>query len=98
MIDAGTLIGSLAAICTRLCNVPQVMKVYKTRETEDLSLKMLLLLNSGLALWILYGVIQDDWIICAANIIGIMLTLYLVLMKLFAGGCSSRSIARHSDP
>ncbi|MGE0512889.1 MAG: SemiSWEET family sugar transporter [Hyphomicrobiaceae bacterium] len=84
MLDVGTLVGSVAAICTTFCNVPQVIKVFRTRETEDLSLKMLLLLNSGLALWIVYGFIKDDWIIYTANMIGISLTGYLLAMKLAA--------------
>jgi MtN3 and saliva related transmembrane protein len=89
MADAGSfgfLVGIIAALCTTLCNVPQVVKVYKTRETNDLSLKMLVLLNAGLALWITYGFIQGDWIICAANIVGITLTGYLLVAKLMMNG------------
>jgi MtN3 and saliva related transmembrane protein len=89
MADAasfGFLVGTLAALCTTLCNVPQVVKVYKTRETNDLSLKMLVLLNVGLMLWIIYGFIQGDWIICTANIVGITLTGYLLMAKLIMDG------------
>jgi MtN3 and saliva related transmembrane protein len=36
-------------------NVPQVKKTWQTRRADDLSLKMLLLLMTGVALWVVYG-------------------------------------------
>ena len=46
-----TLIGFLAAFCTTLAYVPQVVKTWRTRSTDDLSLHMYLLMVTGLALW-----------------------------------------------
>ena len=50
-----TAIGLAAAICTTAANVPQLRKAWRTRETDDLSLKMLALLSVGLSLWITWS-------------------------------------------
>ncbi|MGE0764977.1 MAG: SemiSWEET family sugar transporter [Hyphomicrobiaceae bacterium] len=79
------IVGTLAALCTTACNFPQVIKVHKTQETHDLSVKMLLLLNGGLGLWITYGLLKQDWLIAGSNLIGLSLTSYLLWKKLRAG-------------
>lgn len=68
-----TLIGAVAAFCTTASYVPQLLKCWKTGETGDLSLKMLLLLAAGLSLWTIYGFMRSDTVIIAAN--GVSLTL-----------------------
>lgn len=62
-----TFIGLAAAFFTTVSYFPQVTKVWRTGETEDLSLKMLLALLAGLALWIVYGILQGDMVIVLAN-------------------------------
>jgi MtN3 and saliva related transmembrane protein len=68
-----TFIGAAAAFCTTIANIPQLKKVWETGKADDLSLKMLLLLISGLALWIVYGVLRGDLVIITANAISIAL-------------------------
>jgi MtN3 and saliva related transmembrane protein len=61
-----TVVGLAAAACTT-ANLPQVIKAWTTRQTDDISLKMLLLFACGVALWGGYGVLQKDIIIILAN-------------------------------
>lgn len=68
-----TVIGLAAAICTTAANLPQLRKAWTTGETDDLSLKTLLLLTSGLGLWVVYGVLQSDVVIILANSISLAL-------------------------
>ena len=60
-------IGALAALLTSLSYIPQVQKAWPRDSTEDLSVKMLVALSSGLVLWICCGLIREDWIIVLAN-------------------------------
>ena len=62
-----TFIGSAAALCTTASYIPQVRQCWTTRETADLSLKMLLLLAAGLSLWLIYGLLRTDAVIIGAN-------------------------------
>jgi MtN3 and saliva related transmembrane protein len=58
MSTIATVIGLTAAVCTTAANLPQLKKAWVTGQTDDLSLKTLLLFGSGLVLWIIYGVLQ----------------------------------------
>jgi MtN3 and saliva related transmembrane protein len=77
-----TIIGSAAAVFTTISYVPQVRKTWATGETGDLSLKMLLLLATGLALWTAYGLIKKDWVIVAANSVSLGLVVAVLSIKL----------------
>jgi MtN3 and saliva related transmembrane protein len=70
MPDMTSWIGGAAAILTSLSYVPQVRKALPRGATHDLSLRMLGVLTAGLALWALYGALQSDWVIVAANGVG----------------------------
>jgi MtN3 and saliva related transmembrane protein len=67
-------IGLCAAFLTSLSYLPQVQKARPRGSTSDLSLKMLLALTTGLLLWVVYGLVRDDWIIVAANTVGAALS------------------------
>jgi MtN3 and saliva related transmembrane protein len=84
-----TVIGVTAAMLTSLSYIPQVMKVRAGQPTEDLSLRMLIALTSGLVLWVVYGAVKADWIIIAANIVGTSLTGYVLYHKLQEPGRAS---------
>jgi MtN3 and saliva related transmembrane protein len=77
-----TVIGIAAAVCTTAANLPQLKKAWTTGETDDISLKMLLLLACGLVLWVVYGVLQKDIVIILANGISLALLVGLVCLKL----------------
>ena len=47
MSISATVIGLAAAVCTTAANLPQLKKVWTTGETDDLSLKTLLLFGAG---------------------------------------------------
>jgi MtN3 and saliva related transmembrane protein len=70
MPDTTTVLGFAAAALTSLSYIPQARKALPRGATDDLSLKMLLALFTGLCLWIAYGAIIGDPIIIAANAVG----------------------------
>jgi MtN3 and saliva related transmembrane protein len=77
-----SLIGATAAFCTTVSYIPQLKKVWTTGETGDLSLKMLLLLATGLALWTVYGLIRGDFVIIVANAVSLTLLACVIYFKL----------------
>jgi MtN3 and saliva related transmembrane protein len=77
-----TRLGAVAAFCTTASYVPQLKKVWATGETDDLSLKMLLLLAAGLVLWIIYGLVRSDIVIIAANAVSLTLLACIIYFKL----------------
>ena len=77
-----TLIGLVAACCTTLSYVPQLKKIWTTGETEDISLKMFLILSTGIALWVVYGVLQGDAVIILANSVSLAFLCAILFFKL----------------
>ena len=63
-------LGFVAAALTSLSYIPQVQKALPKDSTGDLSLKMLSALFAGLALWIVYGLMVEDFVIVIANCVG----------------------------
>ena len=83
MSTIATVIGLTAAVCTTAANLPQLKKAWVTGQTDDLSLKTLLLFGSGLVLWIIYGVLQKDVVIMLANGISLLILSAILYLKVF---------------
>lgn len=81
MSTFATVVGLAAAVCTTGANLPQLKKAWTTGQTDDISMNMLWVLASGLALWVAYGV-QTDIVIILANAISLALVGGLVCLKL----------------
>lgn len=75
------IIGSIAGLLTLMCFAPQIYKTAKTRSTKDFNIWYLFLLNSGLALWFVYGILKNDPVIWVVNLIALAMALSLLVMK-----------------
>ena len=53
-------IGYLAAVLTTFSFLPQAVLTLRTRKTDEISLIMYLMLNVGIACWLVYGLVRDD--------------------------------------
>lgn len=73
--------GYLAAVLTTVSFVPQVVKIYKTRETAGISLVMYLVFVSGIVMWLLYGFFLGELPIVLANSVTLLLSGYILWMK-----------------
>ena len=77
-----TVIGLVAAFCTTVSYIPQIRKIWATGETHDISLKMFLILSTGIALWVLYGVLQGDAVIILANSVSLAFLCAILFFKI----------------
>jgi MtN3 and saliva related transmembrane protein len=62
--------------------VPLIVKAYKTKEMFDVSIHLMILIASGMFLWVVYGVIRSDPVIIGTNATGFALNVTLLIMKL----------------
>lgn len=76
------LIGAFAAICTTIAFVPQVHHSYKTRDLSGISLPMYSIFTVGVALWLVYGILKQDWPLILANGITCAASLTILVLKL----------------
>lgn len=81
MNSYATLIGFMAATLTTIAFVPQVTKVWKTRSARDVSLGMYALFTTGVALWLIYGLLIGSWPVIVANSITLILAGMVLVMK-----------------
>ena len=61
--------------------MPQLIKTVKTKEVEQISLVMLIVLMCGIALWIYYGILRKDLPIIATNSFSFLLNVTLTILK-----------------
>ncbi len=76
------LIGFAAAFLTTAAFIPQALKVYKTRKTDDLSFGLFFMLFVGISLWFIYGLFIGAMPIIAANGITLVFVAYILWMKI----------------
>jgi MtN3 and saliva related transmembrane protein len=76
-----TTIGLLAGALTTGCWLPQLVRSWRTRSTEDLSWLYLMLLSAGVALWTAYGVLNADLAVTLTNAFSLVLLAGLAGIK-----------------
>jgi len=76
-----TLLGLLAALCSTIAFLPQVIKVWRTRSTQDISREMFLLIVTGALLWLTYGILARDVPIIAADLASIVFATTILYFK-----------------
>ena len=77
-----SIIGTIAGILVLLSFIPQIMKAYKTKKMFDVSAHLMILIASGMFLWVIYGFIKSDLVIIGTNAAGFSLNITLLVMKL----------------
>jgi MtN3 and saliva related transmembrane protein len=82
-MEPTTYIGIAASALTSSSLIPQLIKILRKKEAEDVSLVMLSVLLAGLSLWIVYGIRQNDWIIIISNTFAVLINLATGLITLF---------------
>ncbi|AWG26060.1 hypothetical protein FK004_12915 [Flavobacterium kingsejongi] len=74
-------IGILGAILSSLSFLPQVLKIWKTKSANDLSLPTILLLAANAATWLTYGMLKDAMPLAITNAIMLSMLLIIIFFK-----------------
>ena len=77
------IIGLIAAVFTTTSFLPQVVKIYKTKQTKDVSATMYIVMFIGILFWLYYGIIIKSFAIITANVVSGVLVLFVLLFKFF---------------
>ena len=75
--------GYFAAILTTTAFLPQLIKTLKTKKAEDVSLVTLIMFIGGVVSWIIYGYKISSTPILIANLITLLLNLFILISKLY---------------
>jgi MtN3 and saliva related transmembrane protein len=84
-MDNLTILGLVAASLTTFAFMPQVLKIIATRETKDISLFMYLMLEAGISLWLVYGLLLWNLPLIFSNAASLTFTSIVLALKLKHG-------------
>jgi len=78
-----TLVLGIAAgfLCT-VSFIPQIIKIYSTKNVEDLSLITFSVFSLGVFLWLIYGILIKEPPIIIANIATLIFIVTILIMKI----------------
>ncbi len=76
------IVGLAAGIFTATSLLPQLIKTIREKEAKSLSIGMMLVLITGLSMWVYYGFLKKDVPIIATNIFSVLINLALLFFSI----------------
>lgn len=73
--------GTIAFITSFIGLLPQIIKSYKTRSTQDLSMVMLINYLICSVAWIIYGSTTNSFFVISSNVVGLIVCVLLIILK-----------------
>ncbi len=78
LVDA---IGVGAALCSMTSFTPQIVKIWRDRDAEAVSLRTYALTVTGFTLWLVYGLLLRSWPVAVSNGVCLIFSGLILLMK-----------------
>lgn len=75
------ILGLVAGICTSASLVPQLVTTIKKKKAQDVSLAMFIVMLTGNALWIYFGIDKSELSIILTNCFALLLNIAMVFFK-----------------
>ncbi|PQA96778.1 hypothetical protein B0A69_01525 [Chryseobacterium shigense] len=73
------ILGIIAGVLTSISMIPQLIKVIRDKNVDDISLVMLIVLISGLSLWVWYGCMKNELPIILSNAFAVLVNISLLV-------------------
>lgn len=75
------VVGISAGILTASSLIPQIVKTIKEKKAKDISIIMLLVLMTGVALWVVYGIMREDFPIIVTNSFSLLMNFVTLFLR-----------------
>ena len=76
------ILGYSAGAITSLTFLPQVIKTWKSKSAKDVSMGMFLIAALNEVMWIVYGVLLNNWVIILTNSVVLSMSLVMIFLKI----------------
>ena len=76
------VVGFLASLLSILNQFPQAIKVFRTQDTQSLSLGMYCIVVVAISLWLVYGILLKDSPLIWANALSLIPIVYIFIIKM----------------
>jgi MtN3 and saliva related transmembrane protein len=81
----GFILPAIGFVATRFAvssTVPQISKALRTKKSDDISLRFIVVLIIGLSFWVIYGIGKRDVVLIIGNSIAVILNTILLILKI----------------
>jgi MtN3 and saliva related transmembrane protein len=75
-------IGIMATVFSVSSTLPQIIKSLKIKKTDDISIWLVVVLITGLGLWVVYGIAKQDPVLIGGNSIAVLLNCIVLFLKI----------------
>jgi MtN3 and saliva related transmembrane protein len=75
-------LGLIGATLTTISLLPQLIKVFRSRSTKDISAGMFTLFGAAVFVWLIYGVLIKDIPLIIANSFALVQAIIILLFKI----------------
>lgn len=79
------ILGFVAGSFTSVSTLPQLIKTLRKKEAGDVSITMFLVLITGIALWVAYGLQKKDMPVVITNSLALLLNIMMLILKIRYG-------------
>lgn len=76
------ILGFTAGTLTSASFLPQLIRAVKTKSLDDVSLGMLMILASGIFLWLVYGMLIGAFPVIISNFVSFILVISIIVLKM----------------
>ena len=76
------IIGFMATGFAVSSTIPQIRKALRTKKSDDVSIRFIIVLIIGLSLWVIYGMGRNDIVIIIGNSIAVALNIFMLFLKI----------------
>ena len=81
-MEFAKMIGIVSGLLTSISMLPQFVKLVKSKDSKNISMGMLVVLLTGVAGWIYYGFLRNDWIIVVTNAFAFLVNLFTLTLSI----------------
>jgi MtN3 and saliva related transmembrane protein len=75
-------IGYISALMTTFSSIPQIIRVYRLKESRDISLWTISSLSAGILLWVIHGIAIGDLPVILANGVSFGLSVLMICLMI----------------
>ncbi len=76
-----SIFGFIAAFCTTISFIPQIIKILKEKNTRDISIGMYIIFTFGILMWLIYGIMLNELPIIIANFFTLVFSCIILYFK-----------------
>jgi MtN3 and saliva related transmembrane protein len=76
------VVGLFAGVCTSSSLLPQLIKTIREKKAGEISKAMLFILMTGVATWVVYGILRNDKPIIITNSFSLILNIAMIILRI----------------